>query len=175
MCLALNTPRSGFCDALYGQRLSLVLGVERNKDGDGHRWLNEKNYVHATYRTLHVASRKKGIFARSHHVPDVACALRPRDWALFLFLELFHYSTPAILRIFPHPPPIRLISPFYGAFELSIPPVLGHLKKPHGHYSRDWYRFRCRRLDAIGKEASLLAQQRGLCEAVLGVEGDGEV
>lgn len=89
--------------------------------------------------------------------------------------DLLRNSTQPILSALPNPPPICVVHLLHRLFQHPVPPVLGHLGQSNGHFSRPGLGFWLLGLVEVCEDVALLAQEGGLCCAVLCVQGDGQI
>jgi hypothetical protein len=91
------------------------------------------------------------------------------------FPDLLRDVAHPILGTLPDPPPICVVYCLNCLLEHPVPPVLGHLSQPDWDLSRSRLLFWFFGLVEVRKDVALLAQEGGLCRAVLLVQRQGEV
>jgi hypothetical protein len=118
------------------------------------------------------------VAARWVSIPSLVSCRPPSSSTRSLFPtfpDLLRNGAEPVLGALPDSPPICVVRRLHCLFKNSVPPVLCHLRQPNRNFARPGLLLRLLGLVEACEDVALLAQERGLCCAVLCVQGDGEI
>ena len=127
---------------------------------------------------LRAAYNSRTVAARWVSIPSLVSRLPPSSSTRSLFPafpDLLRNGAEPVLGALPNSPPICVVRRLHCLFKNSVPPVLCHLRQPNRDFTRPGLLLWLLGLVEACENVALLAQKRGLCCAVLCVQGDGEI
>lgn len=107
--------------------------------------------------------------------PSLPCPPLSQSDLFSTFPDLLCNCAQSILGTFPNPPPVCVVHLLYRLFQYPVPSILGHLYQSNWYLSRSRFSLWLLRFVEIDKDIALLAQQSGLCCAVLRMQRNGQV